>query len=172
MIGNLGKTVYRTLSFVDGNGVNNGNTDVIPAQILPHNIENLFTYQDYGSGTSGTRLEKSPSVPAIPEQQNNSGNSNDYKINSEIQSVTNHVPAVPVVPVNITESSDKTIPQPVPRGRGIWKLADVVGERGETTTEREACYCCKGTDYWLGGTNKYPHWVCRRCHPPAPGAER
>ena len=34
------------------------------------------------------------------------------------------------------------------------------------------CYCCKGSDYWLAGTEQYPHWVCRRCHPPAPGAER
>lgn len=34
------------------------------------------------------------------------------------------------------------------------------------------CYCCKGTDYWLAGTEKYPRWVCRKCHPPAPGAER
>ena len=36
----------------------------------------------------------------------------------------------------------------------------------------KACYCCKGTDYWLAGTAKYPHWVCRKCHPPAPGAEK
>lgn len=45
-----------------------------------------------------------------------------------------------------------------------------------TATERGAhrapCYCCKGTDYWLAGTGKYPHWICRKCHPPAPGAER
>jgi hypothetical protein len=34
------------------------------------------------------------------------------------------------------------------------------------------CYCCKGIDYWLAGTEKYPHWICRKCHPPAPGAER
>jgi len=37
---------------------------------------------------------------------------------------------------------------------------------------KHPCYCCKGTDYWLAGTEKYPHWVCRKCHPPAPGAER
>jgi hypothetical protein len=44
-----------------------------------------------------------------------------------------------------------------------------------STTNRGAprapCYCCKGTDYWMGGTEKYPHWICRKCHPPAPGAE-
>jgi len=34
------------------------------------------------------------------------------------------------------------------------------------------CYCCKSIDYWLAGTEKYPHWICRKCHPPAPGAER
>jgi hypothetical protein len=29
------------------------------------------------------------------------------------------------------------------------------------------CYACRGTDFWAG-TGKV---VCRRCHPPAPGAE-
>ena len=37
---------------------------------------------------------------------------------------------------------------------------------------KRPCYCCKGTDYWLAGTEQYPHWVCRKCHPPAPGAEK
>jgi len=36
---------------------------------------------------------------------------------------------------------------------------------------QRACYCCKGTDYWLAGTERYPHWVCRRCHPPVPGMD-
>lgn len=30
------------------------------------------------------------------------------------------------------------------------------------------CYVCRGTDFWAG-TGKV---TCRRCHPPAPGAER
>lgn len=34
------------------------------------------------------------------------------------------------------------------------------------------CHCCKGVDYWLAGTERYPHWICRKCHPPAQGAER
>jgi len=29
------------------------------------------------------------------------------------------------------------------------------------------CYVCRGTDFWIG-TGKT---TCRRCHPPAPGAE-
>ena len=33
------------------------------------------------------------------------------------------------------------------------------------------CYWCRGSDFWLGGTEKYPKWICRRCHPAAPGAE-
>ena len=45
-------------------------------------------------------------------------------------------------------------------------------EKLPTTLAHRLCYCCKGTDYWLAGTEKYPHWVCRKCHPPAPGAER
>jgi hypothetical protein len=33
------------------------------------------------------------------------------------------------------------------------------------------CNWCKSTDFWLGGTYKNPHRICRKCHPPAPGAE-
>lgn len=29
------------------------------------------------------------------------------------------------------------------------------------------CYACRGTDFWIG-TGKV---TCRKCHPPAPGAE-
>jgi hypothetical protein len=45
-------------------------------------------------------------------------------------------------------------------------------EKSTTLSNHRPCYCCKGTDYWLGGTEKYPHWICRKCHPPAPGAEK
>jgi len=31
------------------------------------------------------------------------------------------------------------------------------------------CYCCRGSDFWL---SIYDKWTCRRCHPPAPGAEK
>src|SRR6185369_1601897 len=61
---------------------------------------------------------------------------------------------------------------PIQKGHGIWNLVDIVSGRNGTSTNNKPCYCCKGTDYWLGGTEKYPHWVCRKCHPPAPGAER
>lgn len=30
------------------------------------------------------------------------------------------------------------------------------------------CYTCRGSDFWIGSGAV----VCRRCHPPAPGAER
>ena len=33
------------------------------------------------------------------------------------------------------------------------------------------CYWCKSTDFWRGGTPRHPKWICRKCHPPAPGAE-
>ena len=71
--------------------------------------------------------------------------------------------------INVSEPDS---PPPIPKGRGIWKRVNIVGERAGTTTERTTCYCCNGTDYWLAGTEQYPHWVCRRCHPPAPRAER
>jgi hypothetical protein len=31
------------------------------------------------------------------------------------------------------------------------------------------CYWCHSTDFWL---SIYDRNICRRCHPPAPGAER
>lgn len=37
---------------------------------------------------------------------------------------------------------------------------------------RRPCYSCRSMDYWMGGTDEYPLWICRNCHPPAPGAER
>lgn len=40
-----------------------------------------------------------------------------------------------------------------------------------TSQQNHLCYCCKGTDFWLAGTEEHPHWECRKCHPPAPGAE-
>lgn len=30
------------------------------------------------------------------------------------------------------------------------------------------CACCGGTDFW---SSEWVHRICRRCHPPAPGAE-
>jgi hypothetical protein len=34
------------------------------------------------------------------------------------------------------------------------------------------CYVCKGTDFWQSAVTATPHYVCRKCNPPAPGAER
>lgn len=39
-------------------------------------------------------------------------------------------------------------------------------------TQKKQCYWCKSTDLWVGVTEKFAHEVCRRCHPPAPGAEK
>ena len=39
--------------------------------------------------------------------------------------------------------------------------------RGTEEPAPVVCYACRGTDFWSGaGTT-----TCRRCHPPAPGAE-
>jgi hypothetical protein len=33
------------------------------------------------------------------------------------------------------------------------------------------CYWCRGKDFWE--SSSFPgHWICRRCHPPVPEAER
>jgi len=42
---------------------------------------------------------------------------------------------------------------------------------GRERTEKPTCYSTHN-DYWLGGTVEHPHWICRICHPPAPGAGR
>lgn len=36
--------------------------------------------------------------------------------------------------------------------------------------EKTPCYCCHGADYWQSRINGDS--ICRKCHPPAPGAER
>jgi len=45
------------------------------------------------------------------------------------------------------------------------------GQASSRVPQIKQCYCCKSIDFWVGGTEKYPHNICRRCHPPAPGAE-
>lgn len=73
--------------------------------------------------------------------------------------------------VSQVSQSEPIEKSPIPKGHGIWRLADVVGERDEITTEREVCYCCKGTDFWIAGTEDAPYKLCRKCRPPIPGAE-
>ena len=53
----------------------------------------------------------------------------------------------------------------------IKRLADVCPNRDEVRTARPTCIN-RHNDYWLGGTEQHPIWICRICHPPAPGAER
>jgi hypothetical protein len=70
---------------------------------------------------------------------------------------------------------------PVPKGRGIWKLADfcrdtieatVITPSGIPARPSHACRYNTHTDLWLTSCPDYPVWRCRKCHPPAPGAER
>ena len=74
--------------------------------------------------------------------------------------------SIPTLPVPLPDTASIS-----PKGRGIWKLADLCCEQVTGNFKRDTCYWCKGNDFWLGGTEQYPHWICRRCHPPAPGAE-
>jgi hypothetical protein len=43
--------------------------------------------------------------------------------------------------------------------------AEIIVQQG---SRKVICHCCKKTDFWLSIHGKY---ICRRCHPPAPGAE-
>ena len=38
-------------------------------------------------------------------------------------------------------------------------------------TPTRTCFCCKGDDFWQSAVQEN-HSVCRKCHPPAPGAEK
>ncbi len=147
MIGNLGRVAYSPISHNDENNGNGGNIPREPAPIADQQKESLFPWHENRPGTAGTRGETSTPVPDVPECLNETGNSSRDKNTIEKQSVIKSVPVVPAVPVKNTVTTDKP-------------------------TLTKPCYCCKGTDYWLAGTEKYPHWVCRKCHPPAPGAER
>ncbi len=147
MIGNLGRVAYSPISHNDENNGNGGNTPHEPAQILNQQNESVFPWHKNSPGTVGTRGESSTPVPDVPECLVVTGNNSDNKNIDEKQPVIKSVPVVPAVPVKNRVATDK-LPMTKP------------------------CYCCKGTDYWLGGTEKYPHRVCRKCHPPAPGTER
>jgi hypothetical protein len=53
--------------------------------------------------------------------------------------------------------------------RGLLEAIKRLDREGTTGTAAASCYACGGSDWWRsrhGG-----HLVCRRCHPPAPGAE-
>lgn len=81
-------------------------------------------------------------------------------------------PEVQSSPVSQVSQAEPLEKLPVPTGHGIWRLADIVGERDIISTEREVCYCCKGTDFWIAGTEDNPYKLCRKCRPPISGAER
>ena len=44
-------------------------------------------------------------------------------------------------------------------------------ESSQTGEPTRICFCCRGSDFWQSAHDP-ERWVCRRCHPPAPGAER
>lgn len=147
MIGNLGKVAYTTISY---NNENNGNGGNIPHESVPmlrQQKENLFPWYENRPGTVVTRAEQSTHAPNVPKWFNETGNNNSNKNFIEKPQLTKPVPVVLAVPVENRVATDK-LPLTKP------------------------CYCCKGKDYWLAGTEQYPHWICRKCHPPAPGAEK
>ena len=169
MIGNLGMVDYSTATILDGNNGNDGNIACNPLPELDKQKQNLFPLPDIQPGTTGSKYMM---VTSVPDHQNRTGN-NSNSINAiENQSVNNPIPVVPDVPAKKPETIKDPNPIVVPKGRGIWKLSNIVGERTKAATERKICYCCKGNDFWLAGTGDYPHWVCRKCHSPAPGSER
>ena len=147
MIGNLGRVAYSPISHNGENNGNGGNTSRESAPVLQQQKKSLFPWHENRPGTVGTPGESSTPVPDVPECLKVTGNNNSNNNIIEKQSVSKPVPVVPAVPVKKAVATDKL-------------------------TLTKSCYCCKGTDYWLAGTEKYPHWVCRKCHPPAPGAER
>jgi hypothetical protein len=55
-------------------------------------------------------------------------------------------------------------PTPITASRSFPALGRAVSDPAEAPL---VCYACRGTEFWTG-TGKV---TCRRCHPPAPGAE-
>jgi hypothetical protein len=172
MIGNLGRAAYSPITDNDGNNGNDGNITSKPAPILNQKKENQFPLHGNEPGTMGTEGDTSTTVPIVPECLNVTGNNSSNKNSIEKQLVMKSVPVVPAVPAQDTGITDKPAPLAIPKGHGIWRLADIVGERDEITTEREVCYCCKGTDFWIAGPADAPYKLCRKCRPPIPGRER
>lgn len=173
MIGNLGRVAYSSISLNDENNGNGGNIPSEPALILKWQKASPFPWHEVEPRTVGTHAKTSTPVHVVPECMDVIGNNSGNKNTIEKQPVIKSVPVVSDVPTENLEVSDKSFSlQPVPKGRGIWKLVDFCTDTDSMRTERNTCYCCRGTDYWLGGTEQYSSWVCRKCHPPAPGAER
>ena len=74
-----------------------------------------------------------------------------------------------------TLATPATLPQQ--NGQTVATVATVIGGKDKINVDQPKpatliCYLCRGYDFWLGGTEKYPKWICRKCHPAAPGAER
>lgn len=54
---------------------------------------------------------------------------------------------------------------------GVYSMAAYCPEPANDTTKHSVCPNCNGDDFWLSA-NAENHSVCRKCHPPAPGAEK
>lgn len=143
MIGNLGKVVYTHISKDNENYGNNGNCHCKPPSLLPPHKEAGFPLAENGTGTVGTATSTTLRVPAVPERKYSYGNQRGHINSIDNQPLVKNVPVVPAVPVINADAPMK----------------------------QTACYWCKSHDLWRAGTEQYPHWVCRNCHPPAPGAE-
>ena len=147
MIGNLGKVASNHLMINDGNTGSNGNCTSKAALAVHLASEVGLPLHNLETGTPGITSGVIYDIPVIPERKNPYGNRPGSHKVFPLQHVTASTPGFTVIPVGNTDASDH--------------------EQCE-----KICYCCKGTDYWLGGTEKYPNWICRKCHPPVPGAER
>ena len=60
---------------------------------------------------------------------------------------------------------------PVPGKWGVYAMEKYCPAPVDETTQRTTCRSCGGVDYWQSAVQEN-HTVCRKCHPPAPGAEK
>jgi hypothetical protein len=112
----------------------------------------------------------------------NAGNTNDEAPNNGALPVTTYETADKAEPVtggiskrsvtDVTCIAEEAVTAPQPATPRIDTASAAMLPPLPLLPHQRPCYCCKGIDYWLAGTKKYPHWICRKCHPPAPGAER
>ena len=160
MIGNLGKGCYASTD-LDGNNGHIGNCFKNADEIGSRNNEGTCPKLGASLETSGTETASPVVVPAVPISEISVGNDAALSKRMENQVSGNPVPAVTAVPKKDTPDTIQ-----IPKGHGILRLADLVGERETRTLYREECHWCKGRDFWLIDPQDPLSRVCRRCHPP------
>lgn len=158
MIGNLGKGCYADL---DGNNEHIGNCLQNADEIGNSNNDGTCLKLGASMETSGTETASPVVVPAVPINEISVGNETTLSERTENQASIHPVPAVTVVPKKDTPDTIQ-----IPKGHGILRLADLVGERETRTLYREQCFWCKSKDFWLIDPQDPQSRVCRRCHPP------